>query len=104
MILRRIAPLSTAKVAGVLFALLGVLIGLFGALFGSFFDASAGEGFGGSFGIAAVFIFPVMYGLLGLIGGLISAFLYNVVAGWVGGIEVELEEEYFDDRSPADRF
>lgn len=104
MILRRIDPVSTAKVAGILYALLGVLIGLFMALFGSLFDAASGGGFGGSFGVAAIFIFPVMYGIIGLIGGLISAFLYNLVAGWVGGIEVEFEEEYLDDRPPAERF
>lgn len=104
MILRRIDPISTAKVAGILYALLGVILGLFMALFGSFFDAASGGGFGGSFGIATIFIFPVMYGLIGLIGGLISAFLYNLVAGWVGGIELDFEEEYLDDRPVDDRF
>ena len=98
MTLRRIDPASAAKVAGILYALLGVLIGAFMALFGSFFDAASGGGFGGSFGIAAIFIFPVMYGIIGLVGGLISAFLYNLVAGWVGGIEVEFEEDYLDER------
>lgn len=102
MILRRIDPISTAKVSGVLYALIGILIGLFMALFGSFFEPDGG-GFGGSFGISAIFVFPVMYGLLGLIGGLLSAFLYNLVAGWVGGIEMEWEEAYDDDRPPADR-
>ena len=32
-----------------------------------------------------------MYGLMGVVGGAIGAALYNLVAGWVGGIEVELE-------------
>jgi hypothetical protein len=104
MILRRIDPVSAAKVAGILYALLGVLFGVFMALFGSFFDAAGGGGFGGSFGVAAIFILPVMYGIIGLIGGLISAFLYNLVAGWVGGVEVEFEEEYLDDRPPAGSF
>ena len=34
---------------------------------------------------------PVLYAVFGLIGGAIGAALYNLVAGWVGGLEVELE-------------
>ena len=103
MTLRRIDPLSAAKVAGLLGVLLGVLIGLFMALFGSLVDPTAEEGFGGSFGIAAVFLFPIAYGSVGFVGGLIGAFLYNLVAGWVGGIEIELGEEVSDDHPPAER-
>jgi hypothetical protein len=98
MTLRRIDPASAAKVAGILYALLGVLIGLFMMVFGSFLGgAGAGDAFGGSFGVASIFIFPVMYGILGLIGGFISAALYNLVAGWVGGVEVEFDEDYLDE-------
>ena len=32
-----------------------------------------------------------MYGVIGVIGGAIGAALYNLVAGWIGGIEVEME-------------
>ena len=35
---------------------------------------------------------PIMYGVFGVVGGAIGAALYNLVAGWVGGIEVELDE------------
>jgi hypothetical protein len=34
---------------------------------------------------------PVLYGIFAIITGAIGAALYNLVAGWVGGIQVELE-------------
>jgi hypothetical protein len=94
MIVRRIAPGSAAKVGGVLYALLGLLIG---ALFSLF--AMVGGGMAGSdmmpmmgmFGAGAIIILPIVYGCLGFIFMFIGAVLYNLVAGWVGGISVDLE-------------
>lgn len=34
---------------------------------------------------------PVLYAAFGFVGTLIAAALYNLVAGWVGGIEIEVE-------------
>ena len=74
---------------------LGVLQLLFGLLFVPFFlfigmMAPSDEGgffFGGTMMAVAM---PVLYGIFGIIGGAIGAALYNLVAGWVGGIEVEI--------------
>jgi hypothetical protein len=33
---------------------------------------------------------PIIYGVFGFISGLIVGALYNLIAGWTGGIEVEL--------------
>jgi len=43
-------------------------------------------------GAAAIIILPIMYGIFGFIGGAIGAWIYNLVAGWIGGIEIELEK------------
>jgi hypothetical protein len=76
---------------------LGVLYLLFGLLFIPFFlvigmmaprDESGFAFFGGTMMAVAM---PVLYGIFGVIGGAIGAALYNLVAGWVGGIEVEIE-------------
>ena len=48
------------------------------------------DGFGG-FGTMFAIAMPLMYACMGVVGGAIGAALYNLVAGWVGGIEVELE-------------
>jgi hypothetical protein len=36
-------------------------------------------------------LMPVIYGVMGFIGGVIGAAVYNLVARWIGGIEVEVE-------------
>ena len=34
---------------------------------------------------------PVFYGVFGFIFGVISAAIYNLIARWIGGIEVDVE-------------
>jgi hypothetical protein len=34
---------------------------------------------------------PIIYGIIGFIGGAIGALLYNLFAGMVGGVEIEVE-------------
>ena len=94
MILKRIAPLSLAKISGVLYAIIGFLVGCVFALIslvgGALSQQMGGRAFGAVFGVGAVILFPIMYGAFAFIASLISAWLYNLLASWVGGIEVEL--------------
>ena len=46
---------------------------------------------GALFGVGAVIFMPLFYGALGFITGIITAALYNLVAGWIGGVELQLE-------------
>ncbi len=77
---------QTAKVFGVLYALIGLCLAPFFLVFGMM--APEGQGLGTVFAIAM----PVLYGAMGLVGAAIGCALYNLVAGWVGGIEVELDQ------------
>jgi hypothetical protein len=43
-------------------------------------------------GIMAVVVMPIMYGIIGFIGGIIMAAIYNLVAGVVGGLEFDFEQ------------
>jgi hypothetical protein len=97
--LKRIAPLQLAKMMGVLYALMGLLFVPFFLLFaaiGAFAQHGSNQNvapgalaLGG--GLVMALLFPVMYGVGGFILGAITAALYNVVARWVGGVEVEVE-------------
>ena len=101
MVVTRVNPLSAAKIAGILYALMGLLMGALVSLVGlagafATPDMSAGGGvfptavIGAFFGIGAVVFLPIFYGCLGFITVLIGALLYNGVAGVVGGIEIDV--------------
>jgi hypothetical protein len=93
----RVSPVSVAKVAFVLYAVLGLIIGgviACAALLGATFGPHTGDGsavFGVIFGAGAVIFMPLLYGGFGALGALIGSAIYNLVAGFVGGIEVTLE-------------
>ena len=94
MVIKRIGPLSCAKLAGTLYAILGLCIGavlslvaLTGGFAGQTTESAA---FGAIFGVLAIVIVPVLYGGLGFVTTLISAALYNLLAGVVGGVEIDI--------------
>jgi len=95
MIIKSVDALSAGKVMACLYGLLGVIVGLFFTL-AAILGAAIGEGQGGPiavlFGLGASFFVPVFYGVIGFLGGVISAFLYNLAAAIVGGIEIELKK------------
>ncbi len=89
--IKRVGVLQLAKILGVLYLLMSAIFclpaGVFMMLIGGFQGQE--QGFIGGIGM---FFLPVLYGVGGFIGGAISAALYNVVAGLVGGIELELQQ------------
>ena len=92
----RIAPLSVAKVAFVLYGMIGLIVGviLLASLLGATLGMAGGDKsavFSAVFGVGAVIIMPLFYGGFGALGALISAAIYNVVAGFVGGVEFTTE-------------
>ena len=93
MIVRSIAPFSVAKVAGVVYALIGLIIGAVVALaaFAGAFAGAHDAGIVGSImGVGAIVVLPLFYGCMGFVFTLIGAWLYNLVAGMVGGIRIEV--------------
>lgn len=85
--IRRIDPLSAAKVAAVVYALVGLLFVPLILFIGTVTPTDPSmPGFGAGFAIAM----PFLYAAAGFVFTLIGAALYNLVAGWVGGVEVEL--------------
>jgi hypothetical protein len=94
MVIHRIGPMSLAKLSGTLYAILGLIIGaLFSlaAMAGAIASGDDNAGmFGAMFGIGAIVLFPLLYGCMGFIVSLIGAWLYNMLAGMVGGVEVDV--------------
>ena len=104
--IRRIGIASAFKIGAILSALVWAVLGLFWLVLmnlvfsamGSMSVQDTGDSFGlmAGFSIATSCIFYfvniALNAIIGGIGGALFAALYNLVAGWVGGIEVELED------------
>ena len=98
MVLKSIGVLSAAKIVAVMYAVMGLIAGLF---FGAIFslipmaaDGGAGEmptWLAPMFGMGAIIIMPIVYGVMGFCIGAIGAVIYNALAGVLGGVELRLE-------------
>jgi hypothetical protein len=98
MTITRVGPLSLAKVAGLLYVVIGLIAGgliSLVAMAGAAIGAGAGENegamFGALFGVGAVIVLPIFYGCVGFVMTLIMAALFNLAAGIVGGVEVDIK-------------
>jgi len=98
MVIRHIGVGSLARILAALYAFWGFIFGVLVALF-SLAGAGMSAGsdspmpgwLGGLLGVGAVIFLPICYGVFGAIGGALTAVMYNVVAGMVGGLSVETE-------------
>lgn len=99
MVIRSISVMSVAKIFGALYGLLGLiggavvsLIAMVGGMAAMQSEMGAQGGAAGMlFGVGAIIVFPLLYGGLGFVFGAISTFIYNIVAGIVGGIRIEVQ-------------
>jgi hypothetical protein len=102
MIVKRIGVMSCGKLMAFLYAGLGLLIGsiyalvaiiagVFGLALGGQSEAALGGGMLIVVGLVALVAAPLFYGMIGFVGGIIGAALYNLAANYAGGIEIEVE-------------
>jgi hypothetical protein len=91
---KRIGPGSAFKVGAALYAFMGLFIGLIFALVsmvgGALMPASQTGAFRMFFGAGAIIFLPIFYGVIGGIFAALGALIYNLVAGWFGGLEVDI--------------
>jgi len=100
--INKMGVFSVAKMQAVLGLVIGLIIGV---IYGAFIilysligaslvggDAKLAVGGGGVVvGIIVMIAVPITYAIVGFIGGAIGAFVYNIFAGMIGGIEMEVE-------------
>ena len=99
--IKRVGVFSCAKMYAITLAAVGLVFGiLYGLIFmvlggammaGGGRDAGMAGGSSLVIGLVMMIAIPVFYGFLGFIVGLISGLVYNIAAGVVGGLELELE-------------
>jgi hypothetical protein len=98
---KRVGVFSYAKITAVTNAAFGLILGvIYGLIFmvvGGAIMAGGGRGSSGAgassfvIGLIMMVAIPIFCAIFGFIGGAIGALIYNVAAGFVGGIELELE-------------
>lgn len=98
MTLRRIGPFSCAKISGLLYAIIGFIVGVFISFFSLLLGSVGNLGgeasmFTGLFGVGSIIFLPIFYGVLGFVGGAVMAWVFNLVVGWVGGLDLEFDSE-----------
>jgi hypothetical protein len=87
-VVKSVGVLSFARIMGLIYGCMGLIvvpIFLIAALAGVF-TGNARVAFPLVFAIFA----PLIYGAIGFVFGAIGALIYNLVAAWVGGFELEL--------------
>jgi uncharacterized oligopeptide transporter (OPT) family protein len=96
--LKSVGIWSCGKMLGAMYFLIGLLLGGFFAVIATL-GIAVDQANGGNpaafpmMGVGAVIFFPIAYGLGGLIGGILMAAIYNLVAGLVGGIELNFDTQ-----------
>jgi len=101
--IRKLGVLSVAKIYAVIMFVIMLLvciplgfIVIVMSLMGAGMAGSDGFAIGGGgvvIGIVYMIVPPIIYGIFGFIGGAIGALIYNIFAGMVGGIEIEVEHD-----------
>ena len=91
--IKSMGVLSCAKMLGVLYGCMGLLLLPFALVAGlaSMATQQANSAIGGAAILAFGILAPVIYGAMGFVFGAIGAWIYNLIAKRLGGIEIQLE-------------
>lgn len=93
--IRRIGILSLANVYGLLSFIMGLILGLTTFAFSNlieFYNVQQ-DPFYQSLGFWVIVLLPILYGVVGFLAGALGALLYNLVAKYIGGIELETDKK-----------
>jgi hypothetical protein len=108
--IKHIGVLSMAKFLAVLYAGIGLLVGLVVTLVSlagsvlekllaanpyshAFINNQPGSVFSVVFGVGAILILPILYGIMGAIAGFIMGVIANIALKISGGIELKVKKE-----------
>ena len=92
-VIKRIGLLSSLRIGAVVYGLIGLIAGVFCSVV-AFAVPSAHRAHvpwvSPTLSLFAVILCPLLYGIIGGILTVISALIYNLASGWVGGLEVDI--------------
>jgi len=94
--LTNVSPLKFGIVLGVVYGVMALIFAvpffLIFSMVGAATARTGGQALPVIFSGVFVIFLPIIYTILGFIGGVIAAFIYNLVAKWTGGIEFTTQE------------
>jgi hypothetical protein len=91
--LKSVNVFSAAKIFGLIYASFGLLLGLFLVATGiAYYDNIDGPVQSDTDVLLSTLQLPFFYGFLGVLMGGFGAFIYNIIADLIGGLELEIEQ------------
>ncbi len=94
--LTKIGVLSLGKFQAIFMFIFGLIFAIFYVIIEkavipliSTYSATTPKGIG----FLALILFPVIYAIIGFVTGVIMALLYNLISKFLGGIDLEFEED-----------
>ena len=92
--LRRLGVFFFAKLQAIQMACVGLIAGVLYAFGGFFYELFTGTlNSGTALAFLALIGMPLTFAVGGFVAGAVGALLYNLVAGWTGGIEIDVVQE-----------
>jgi hypothetical protein len=101
--IKSVGVLSAAKMYAALGLIMGLLMGVIYFIIALFASLMAGggsrqsPGTGGTgfvYGLIYLIASPIVSAIGGFICGAVGSFIYNLLAGLIGGVEIEVENTY----------
>ncbi len=90
--IKKLRPVNFGKIMAVIYALFGAVVGaMFTLLAMMGLTSPADAASNPMVGLHSIIVFPILYGIVGILSGLITACIYNLAAKWFGGIILETE-------------
>ncbi|MFH1763627.1 MAG: hypothetical protein ABIF09_05475 [Gemmatimonadota bacterium] len=90
--LKRLGVLFSAKLQATLMAFIGLIAGILYAFGGAIYELFTGSlNSGTALAFFALIGMPLIFAAFGFMAGAVGAFLYNQLAKWVGGLEMDFD-------------
>lgn len=91
--IKKIGVLSLAKFYTLFMAVMGLILGILVTVLNKFVASAEIPQISATGYLTAIILFPIIYGIMGFVMGLLLAWIYNLVAKLIGGIEIELDKK-----------
>jgi hypothetical protein len=87
---KQVDVVSLAKMSSLFGIILGLIAGIGLAFISQYSSPNMPIIMPFNYGILAIVIFPIVYGIIYFIGGLVTGYAYNILAKKIGGVKIQV--------------